>query len=106
MLNYEQYMSALRWFLNVAGVYLIGKGVGDAALWAILSGAVLSLAPLGWSLFRHTKIGTLLAADNLSEVAGIITKSTTEGIALAKETPAGTVVPAGSSVAATIAKVN
>ncbi len=102
MFNYEQFASALRWVSNGIGVYLISKGYGDNALWTSLSGVVLSVAPFVWSMIRHTKVGTLLAADALPEVAGVITKPTPEGAALAQATPKPTVVTAGSPSATNI----
>src|SRR2546430_10802706 len=58
---------------------------GNAEIWTAIAGLVASLAPLGWTLMRHTKVGTILAADALPEVAGIITKSTADGEALARD---------------------
>lgn len=104
MFNYEQYMGALRWAMAMGSGYAIGKGWGDAVTWTAISGAVASVAPLGWTLFRHTKVGTILAANSLPEVAGVITKPTEAGEALARETPAQTVTVAGTQTAAVIAK--
>lgn len=104
MFTYEQFMMAIRWASNAAGVYLMSKGYGDNAIWTAAGGFVLSLAPFVWGMVRHTKVGTILAADSLPEVAGVITKATTEGVALAKAIPKETVVPTGTPTAAAIAR--
>lgn len=104
MFTYEQFASALRWASNAAGVYLIGKGYGDNAIWTAAGGFVLSMAPFIWSMVRHTKYGTIFAADNIPEVAGVIMKPTKDGEALAKAIPAPTVTVAGSVAAATVAR--
>lgn len=104
MFNYEQYMGALRWALATGSGYAMAKGWGDAEFWTVVGGLVLSVAPLSWTLFRHTKVGTILAANNLTEVAGVITKSTPAGEALARETPDPTVTVAGSPGATAIGR--
>jgi hypothetical protein len=104
MFTYQQYTGALRWALNVAGVALMAHGYGNTEIWAGISGLVLSSSSFVWMMIRHTKIGTVLAADDLPEVAGVITKSTSDGIALAKATPKETVVTTGTPVAAAIAQ--
>lgn len=88
----------------MAGMYLAGKGWGNSEIWTAAGGFVISLAPLTWSLIRHTKVGTLLAADALPEVAGVIMKPTDEGTTLAQSAPSKTVTVAGSQTAAVIAK--
>lgn len=65
VLNYEQYMSALRWALATGGGYLIGAGYIDVTVWGILTSAVVSLAPLGWGMLRHTWANTLMAATEV-----------------------------------------
>lgn len=65
MLNYEQYMSALRWALATGGGFVLGRGWVDLATWGMITGAVTSLAPLGWGLLRHTWANTLMAATEV-----------------------------------------
>lgn len=104
MFTYEQFTAAVRWGLNAAGVYLLARGYGNAEIFAAVSGLVLSSTSFIWSMIRHTKVGTVLAADALPEVAGVITKTTPEGLKLAQATPKETVTPAGSNLAHSIAR--
>lgn len=104
MFNYQQFMAALRWAMTTGGTALTAHGFVNGTIWSSITGVVLTLAPFAWSMFRHTKVGTLLAADELPEVAGVIIKPTEAGLALAKETPSLTVAPAATSTAASIAR--
>lgn len=45
----EQIGGIVRAVVAVASGYLIAKGVGDAALWQTISGAVASVAVAWWS---------------------------------------------------------
>lgn len=104
MINYEQFLMALRWAMNAAGVALISHGVGSQSLWTAIGGGVLSLAPFVWGLIRHTKWGTIIAANDLPEVAGVIMKPTPEGEELARSTPSPAVTTAGTVAAESIAR--
>lgn len=104
MFTYQQYLSALRWGLNAGGVYLVSRGYGNSEIWIAASGLVLSSSSFIWGMIRHTKVGTLLAADDVPEVAGVILKPTGDGIALATAVPKATVTPAGSPAAISIAR--
>lgn len=75
MLNYEQYMSAIRWGWTTAGGYLIGRGWVDAPTWGLVSLAGLTLAPLGWGLLRHTWANTLLAATDVPGTEKVVNPS-------------------------------
>lgn len=104
MFTYEQFTAATRWSLNAIGVYLLARGYGNAEIYSAIGGLALSSTSFIWAMIRHTKVGTILAADNLPEVAGVITKSTSEGVALAQAAPSTTVVPTATSAAAAIAR--
>jgi len=99
-------MSAIRWATTVGGTMLASYGVTiNAPLWQAASGVVIALAPFVWSMFRHTTIGTILAADNVPSVAGVIMKQTTEGRSIADNTTSNpTVVSAGTAAAASVAQ--
>jgi hypothetical protein len=102
MFSYTQYESALRWVMNVAGVWLVTHGVGNDALWEAVGGAVLSLSPFVWGLLRHSKYGTILAANDIPEVAGVIMKPGAAGEALSRSIPKDAVTTAGTAAAINI----
>lgn len=104
MFTEEQFKSAVRWALTLLGTFLVTHGVGSDALWEPIIGAAITLVPFVWSMIRHTKIGTILAANSLDEVQGVVTKATPDGKELAAEIPLASVAPAGSTDAAFIAK--
>lgn len=105
MLTYQQFMSALRWVMTMAGTALTSYGVSvDGAVWQAIIGVVLAGAPFIWSMIRHTAIGTIIAADELPSVAGVIMKQTTEGREVASTTISNpTVVAAGTNAAVDVA---
>ncbi len=106
MFTYEQFMSAIRWATTVGGTMLASYGVNvNGALWEAAVGVVIALAPFAWSMFRHTAIGTVLAADNVPSVAGVVMKQTTAGRAITDNTTNNpTIVTAGTAAAATVAQ--
>lgn len=113
MFTYQQFMSALRWGMTMAGTALVSVGVApDGAIWQAVTGVVVAGAPFIWSMIRHTKFGTILAADEIPEVAGVIMKQTTEGRAMAADVGASklpgapTVVVAGTVAAAGVAQAS
>lgn len=95
---------ALRWAINGVGMYLINRGYGNADILTALTGVAVSAFPFVWGWIRNSKVGILLATDGLPEVAGVIMKTTPEGVALAKATPTETVTPAGSVIAIGLAR--
>lgn len=103
MFNYQQFLAALRWVMTTAGVTLANHGLMAGGIWEAVTGVVIAGAPFVWAMFRHTKIGTVVAAQELDGVAGVITKPTAEGVALAQGTPGKPIVPAGTPAAAQIA---
>lgn len=103
MIGYQQYMMALRWGMNALGTYLITHGVMNGALWEPIMGLALSGAPFVWGMIRHSKYGTIIAADDIPEVAGVIMKDTAAGANLAYSTTKPTIVVSGGAPAAKIA---
>jgi hypothetical protein len=115
--NQSQTASAIRWFITAFGAgiagWIAGKGWASANdVLGVLSsdtfiqavGAIVTVVPLAWGLFRHREQGVAAAADSMPNVAGVITKDTPAGEKLAKAVPSPTVTVAGSAKAATIAK--
>lgn len=105
MFTYEQFTSALRWASTVGGTLLASYGVNvNGALWEAVTGVIFALAPFAWSMFRHTTMGTALAADGNPDVAGVIMKQTTAGRAVADSTTSNpTIVSVGTVAAAQLA---
>lgn len=46
--------SALRWACTAAGAYLATKGFTDSGTAQQVSGSLLTLASLGWSMIHHS----------------------------------------------------
>lgn len=67
---------------------------------SIVTGGIASF----WALLSRTNKNIVVAANNLPEVAGVITKPTVEGRDLANAVPSETVVPATTTKAAEIAR--
>ena len=49
----EQFLGVLRAFLSAAAGYFVGTGLVDANTATQISGAVLSLAVAGWSIYSN-----------------------------------------------------
>lgn len=59
----NQFLSLVRAALNIIGTVLMTYGVIDAEqVWPELSGAVLTLAGIGWGLYTHTYSSAVKAA--------------------------------------------
>lgn len=104
MFTQDQFLMAVRWALNLLGGFLMTHGYISDGFWEPLSGLVISAVPFIWGLFAHSKVGTILAAQALPEVQGVITTATPAGAALADSVPSPQVVPAGTTQAAAVAK--
>jgi len=104
MFTYEQYMSTIRWLTTIAGTWLVSKGLGDLGIWTAVGGVALAVAPWVWSMIRHTTWGTILAANDAPDVAGVIMKNTATGASIARTTPSPAITVVGSSTAESLAK--
>jgi hypothetical protein len=110
--NPEQIKSMLRSFFIMSGGIIAGffaaKGwLSKAEVMAILSsetfiGIMTSAITAGIGVLAHRKRNAVAVVDAMPEVAGVVTKPTQEGLALAKAVPSGTVAPAGSVQASKI----
>ena len=116
-MNQEQVKSAIRWgvtaFGGIFAGYIAGKGWASAndILGVVQSdtfiqgvSAVITLGGLVWGLFAHKEKNVIAAANNMPNVAGVITKDTVAGQDLAKSVPSSGVTAAGTAKAASIAK--
>lgn len=109
-MNQEQAKSAVRWIIATFGPIIISHGWASASTLEMVGGALVSLAPLIWSMFTHTEanavqvVGTI-AADPASPVKGVITAPTVAGRELAQSIPGPQVVQAGSTDAKAMANI-
>jgi hypothetical protein len=78
MPNQDQLLSALRWVLTALGSFLTTNGTVSASTWQQVSGIILTLAPLVWSLFVHTQVQTALAAAAIPGVEPLRINRTAE----------------------------
>ncbi len=77
-MNPDQGLSALRWLLSVAGSYVLASGKIDGVMWAQISTAILTLAPVVWSMFVHTDTAKVQAAAAVPGVQSIQIGQTAE----------------------------
>lgn len=113
-MNAEQVKDGIRWFVGTFGSFIAGwfaaKGwfTVDQVLSVLNSPTLLSLAATTvvfvWSLVSRSNKNLVVAANNVPEVAGIITMPTSDGRALAEAVPADTVTSAGTPAAVEIAR--
>ena len=54
-MNQQQFLSLVRAALLIAGTILLKKGITDSATWTIISGTVVGVAPIVWSMIRHSQ---------------------------------------------------
>lgn len=89
----------------IAGV-LAGRGVFgfDTATWITILTAVLGGGMTIWTAIATRKKAIITAVNNMDEVAGVITKNTPEGQAMAVSIPEPTVTPEGTNTAIAVAK--
>jgi hypothetical protein len=77
----------------------------DTVINLIVSGVMAGVASF-WALLSRTNKNLVATADAVPGVAGVIVKPTEEGRAIANAVPSPTVVPAGTAVAADVAKAS
>lgn len=104
MMNQEQFMSILRWAVSFGAGYALAHGWINTDTVTLVIGAVASLGPLIWGIIRHTKVGEIIAVNNMPEVRGVITTPTAAGVALAAAVPEPNVQPAGTVAAQNVAQ--
>ena len=112
-MNEEQVKSFVRSLVStfggmVAG-YFAAKGwfTVDQVLSVLNSGTfvglVTSIVVALWGLWVHTQSNSIAVVDKIPAVAGVVTKPTVEGKALADSIPSRTVATAGTVAAQQIA---
>ncbi len=88
--NTDQLMSLLRTLLQIAGTAIVAHGtLGiNGAMWEQISGGVLMLAPVVWSMLVHTDAAKIAAVEAMPDITKITVKaSATDGIADAANDP-------------------
>jgi hypothetical protein len=116
--NAEQTKSAVSWVFTTFGAgiagFVAGKGwastqtvmniLSNQQFITIVSSAVMTVGPLIWGLYVHTKKYATEVVDAIPEVKGVITEASADGMALAKSIPSPTVTTAGTPAAIAVAK--
>lgn len=52
-MNLEQFKSIIRLVAGIASGWLIAKGIGDAAIWEVITAGVVAGGTLVWSQVTH-----------------------------------------------------
>lgn len=98
-----QYLNLLRTVMQIGGTFLVSKSIVSEADWTAIMGGILMVVPAVWGLMATRKSAIVDTVNHMPEVAGVITKNSTEGIALANAVQGETVVPAGTVEAKAVA---
>ena len=88
--NNAQLLSLLRTVLQIAGTAIVAHGtLGiNGAMWEQISGGILMLAPIIWSMFAHTDSAALATVEAMPDVAKIVPVSNPgDGVAAALADP-------------------
>ena len=77
-MNNAQLMSLLRTLLQIAGTAVVAHGtLGiNGAMWEQISGAVIMIAPVAWSMFVHTDDQALKVVEAMPDVKKIVVDPT------------------------------
>jgi len=90
-MNNAQLLSLLRTLLQIAGTAVVAHGtLGiNGAMWEQISGAIIMLAPIIWSMFAHTDTAQLKAVEAMPDVKKIVVDTTAppDGAAAALSDP-------------------
>ncbi len=93
--NSDQLLSLLRTLLQIAGTAIVAHGtLGiNGAMWEQISGGILMLAPIVWSMFAHTDSAKIAAVAAMPDVEKIVVQpKATDGVGAALADPAQTKV--------------
>lgn len=94
-MNTDQMLSLLRTVLQIAGTAIVAHGtLGiNGAMWEQISGAVLLLAPIIWSMYAHTDAANIAKVAAMPDVEKIVVQPTaTDGAGAALADPTQTKV--------------
>ena len=91
-MNSEQLQSLLRTLLQIAGTAIVAHGtLGiNGAMWEQISGGVIMLAPIVWSMLAHTDDAALKIVEKMPDVKKIVVDANAppDGAAAAVTDPA------------------
>lgn len=93
--NSDQLLSLLRTLLQIAGTAIVAHGtLGiNGAMWEQISGGILMLAPIVWSMFAHTDSAKIAAVAAMPDVEKIVVQpKATDDVGAALADPAQTKV--------------
>lgn len=103
-MNKDSFISLCRGvFYMCGGGSLIGGWLTESLLTEVL-GAVFTIGAAGWSIWAWRTARIIAITNAKEEVAGVITKPTPEGVAMANSIPSKTVAVSGTVDAAVVAK--
>lgn len=108
-MNQEQVLSFVRWVQATIGPILIANGYVSSSTLQMVSGVVISLVPLAWSMFVHTQTNAVAVVDAIaklpdSPIRAVVAEPTRAGRELAEAMPGNTTVVAGTQAAVVVAK--
>jgi hypothetical protein len=71
-MNQDQFMSILRAVITAVGsIIAVIASQQDQQLWGVVSGAIVAIAPIAWSMYVHSDAGKIAAASALPQVKAI-----------------------------------
>lgn len=103
-ITWDQISGLLQRILMFAGGLAVGKGWISEELMTQIVGAIIGIGGILWGVKVNTKTALVQSVNAMPEVQAVITKPTPEGVGLASAVPAGSVVPAGTTMASDLAK--
>jgi hypothetical protein len=77
--NQEQVMSLVRDALSISGTTLTILGYMNDQQWGAISGVVMMVVPVVWSMFNHTHANAVAVAAAIPDVAEVVVKPTIKG---------------------------
>lgn len=111
--NPEQIKGIVRWSVTMFGGVVAGwfaargwlnaQQVMDILNSPTFAGIIVSLVGGAFSLMAHTQANAVKVVDAMPEVAGVLTRGTNAGAALAESIPSVTVAVVGTQAAAALA---
>lgn len=90
-MNQDQVLSLVRTLLQILGTSIVAHGtLGiNGAMWETISGAVIMLVPVAWSMYSHTDGQKIAAVTAMPDVSKIVVKAgAVDGAAAAAADPA------------------
>ena len=72
-MNQDQLLGVVRTILAAVGGWAVGKGYFDSQTWIEITGIVVAIVPLVWTLIVHTEQSKLASVESLPNVVKIVT---------------------------------